>query len=197
MLAFINPTHHYLTDNTTREEAFKVCVFIDTLLPIVDKATICTPADKPKASEDRKNDNTPLTKTPPNIKINLQDGIASWANYSVANYVWSSFRIGIEIDNYNSQRADYISVSLIADLLEGGKWIAKHFVFQGVDKQGEEFRVEANEIKKVFAFVSNDLNNSAQIPMPNINKKTLKLEVITRSGEKIIIPVEENKIING
>lgn len=37
MLAFRNPTHHYLTDTFTREEAMRVCGFIDVLLKIVAK----------------------------------------------------------------------------------------------------------------------------------------------------------------
>lgn len=38
MMAFRNPTHHYITDSYTREDALKVCAFIDILLKIVDKA---------------------------------------------------------------------------------------------------------------------------------------------------------------
>ncbi len=37
--AFRNPTHHHLTDTITREEAFKVCAFVDTLLSMLEKAT--------------------------------------------------------------------------------------------------------------------------------------------------------------
>lgn len=36
--AFRNQTHHYLTDNINKEEAFKVCAFVDTLLPLIEKA---------------------------------------------------------------------------------------------------------------------------------------------------------------
>jgi uncharacterized protein (TIGR02391 family) len=36
MLSFRNPTHHHLTDKFTREDALKLCAFIDLLLGMVD-----------------------------------------------------------------------------------------------------------------------------------------------------------------
>ena len=38
--AYRNPTHHHLLDHITREEALKVCAFIDGLLKVVDGATL-------------------------------------------------------------------------------------------------------------------------------------------------------------
>jgi len=40
MLAFRNPTHHYLSDSFEREDALKFTTFIDNLLQIVDKCKI-------------------------------------------------------------------------------------------------------------------------------------------------------------
>ena len=40
MLAFRNPTHHYLSDSFSREDALKFTVFVDNLLKIVDKCKI-------------------------------------------------------------------------------------------------------------------------------------------------------------
>ena len=40
MLAFRNPTHHYLSDSFKREDALKFTAFIDNLLQIVDKCKI-------------------------------------------------------------------------------------------------------------------------------------------------------------
>jgi len=39
VLSFRNPTHHKIVANITREDALKVCSFIDKLLQIVDAAT--------------------------------------------------------------------------------------------------------------------------------------------------------------
>jgi len=37
--AFRNPTHHHVIDTFTREEAIRVCAFIDVLLRVVDNST--------------------------------------------------------------------------------------------------------------------------------------------------------------
>lgn len=92
MLTFRNPTHHYLTDKITREEAFKVCAFIDTMLPLIEKASISTPKAEPVEAKKVSS----VTKTRPDIKISLLDGVASWANYAMAHHVWSSFRVGTD-----------------------------------------------------------------------------------------------------
>ena len=40
MLSFRNPTHHMLTDRFSREEALKLCAFIDSILQIITKAKL-------------------------------------------------------------------------------------------------------------------------------------------------------------
>ncbi len=40
MLTFRNPTHHHITDKFTREDALKVCAFIDDLLRVIDEAVL-------------------------------------------------------------------------------------------------------------------------------------------------------------
>ena len=44
MLAFRDPTHHELNDKLTRNDAIKFCGFIDTVLALVDGATVRPPA---------------------------------------------------------------------------------------------------------------------------------------------------------
>jgi hypothetical protein len=38
MLAFRNPTHHQIADTYSREDALKVCAFIDNVLAAIDAA---------------------------------------------------------------------------------------------------------------------------------------------------------------
>lgn len=133
---------------------------------------------------------------PKNIQVKLTEEKISWANYGVARYVWSSFRVSLEIDNFKSNKPDYISVLIRADLKDGSSLIGDHFIFERVDKQDEDFRIEANEVKKVTVFVSDyRADNQTRKPMPEV--KTLKIEVLTRSGERFIIPLEESQIIKG
>jgi len=40
MLAFRNPTHHYLSDSFEREDALKFTAFIDSLLKILHKCKV-------------------------------------------------------------------------------------------------------------------------------------------------------------
>ena len=43
MLWFRNPTHHHLDTELTREEALRICAFVDLLLPTVEAATVTAP----------------------------------------------------------------------------------------------------------------------------------------------------------
>jgi hypothetical protein len=40
MLAFRNPTHHKITDKYRREDALKVCAFIDNILSVLEGAKL-------------------------------------------------------------------------------------------------------------------------------------------------------------
>lgn len=40
MLSFRNPTHHYVTDRFSREDALKLVAFIDSLLEVIGKAEV-------------------------------------------------------------------------------------------------------------------------------------------------------------
>jgi uncharacterized protein (TIGR02391 family) len=40
MLAFRNPTHHKITDRFSREDALKLCAFVDNLLALIDASVV-------------------------------------------------------------------------------------------------------------------------------------------------------------
>ena len=40
VLAFRNPTHHQIADRFSREDALKLCAFVDNLLAVIDAATV-------------------------------------------------------------------------------------------------------------------------------------------------------------
>jgi hypothetical protein len=196
MLAFRNPTHHYLTDKITREEAFKLCAFIDTLLPIIEssKTTSLHPSPRGKAVNRSRQPSTPR------IKVKISDNTqVSWANYALSHKTYDCFRIYLEIDNFNSKKSDYLKVKLTANTPEG-KWVGDHFVFNGEYKmQDSQFRIEAEEVKEVEVFISDHVAGDSlhRMPMPQVLENSMQLVVETRSGEAIDIPIPKELIITG
>lgn len=131
------------------------------------------------------------------IQINLAEAKVSRANYAISHWVWSSFRVRLVVDNFVSNKPDYVSVSITTALPEG-KWIGEHFIFEGVNKQDEELRVEANEVKKVTVFISDHAaGNATKMPIPEIVGEGLILSVKTRSGGQFSIPISKDKVTKG
>jgi hypothetical protein len=50
MLAFRNPVHHRLSDKITREQALKICAFVDAVLGILEGARVAEPRRDPRPS---------------------------------------------------------------------------------------------------------------------------------------------------
>lgn len=142
----------------------------------------------------------PKVTTKPQVKsiqVNLAEAKVSWANYAISHWVWSSFRVRLIVDNFASNKPDYISVSITVDLPEG-KWTGEHFIFEGVDKQDEELRVEANEVKKASVFISDHtVDNATKKSIPEITGEALILMVKTRSGEQFSILIDKDKVTKG
>lgn len=132
------------------------------------------------------------------IEVSLQENIASWANYAIGHFVWSSFRIPLIIDNYKPGVPDYISVSLEASLGDE-EWKGDSFIFEGAKKLNEDYRIEAHEIKQLDVFISDSPPSrmSLQLPMPDIDRDTLKLIVKTKSGAEFSIPFSASWIQKG
>lgn len=137
------------------------------------------------------------------IEVKILKNKINWANYSIgeSGWVWSSFRIDLEVDNYNSNQPNYITVALKAKD-NNGEWIAKHFIFEGTKinklKPDQPLLIEAKTIKPIGVFISDtEIGSNNQIPMPNIDIDTLELIITTRSGSIIIVPIKTGWISKG
>lgn len=133
------------------------------------------------------------------IKISIKDDtMVTWANYSQRSTVWSSFRIYLDVDNFNSKKPDYIKVSLYANNSIGERWVAKNFIFDEVGKQDQELRVEPEEMKSVCVFISDyKADSQTRETFPDIDKESMNLIIETRSGVKFDLPVGGNLIMRG
>ena len=138
-----------------------------------------------------------------NIKVEILENKISWANYSLGEtgWVWSSFRIDLEIDNYNSNQPDYISVALRAKNNDG-QWNATHFIFESTKsnkkKADEPLFVKAKEIKRTGVFVSDtEVGLKGQRQMPDIDTDSLELLIETRGNQNFSIPIKPSWIKKG
>ncbi len=145
---------------------------------------------KRSASEDSKID----------ISLNEERGV-NWANFATNNFfTWRSFKIFIKVDNYKSNKPDYIKVSL-KGTLGGDPWMANNFLFEGQLNQkytlNQDYRIEPNEIKEAVVLIGKEKPpNENQTLMPDIDKDNLQIEINTRSGKKILIPIKAALISN-
>lgn len=140
----------------------------------------------------------------PRLEINILNNKVSWANYSndFPSFVWSSFKIELEIDNYNNPQPDYISLALRSSYIDG-IWMAENFIFLDSRKEiylksKEPYPIESRQVKRVEALISDtEVGTTGQHPMPDIDRDKLELIVTTKSGQTLIIPIKAGWIKNG
>lgn len=132
---------------------------------------------------------TKKKKKKENIEFTLSDEKVEWANYGVGRFIFSSFKFDLKIDNYSSNRPDYISVSAKAELPNDKVWEGKHFLFEKSKKSDESFKISANGIQEITFFVSDHkaISNTQRQLMPEIKMETLKFIVTARSGKKVML----------
>jgi len=130
--------------------------------------------------------------TPIVIKFEPEHGV-TWANHGVGRRTWSCFRLVISINNFKSNKPDYIYVELTAKDNDG-VWKASNFEFESSSEHGEmsinkPFRIEANSKTTISVFISNSTDNQ-RIPLPDLDRDTLKVLVKTESGTEFefIVP---------
>jgi len=144
---------------------------------------------------DKKEDDVQLPKvkskrpTRSKLSISLKKNEISWDNY--AEYNGPSFIVNLHIDNYESEIPDFITKVLIEANSNDGLWQTQHFKFAG-NKTDEEFKIDARDIKDMQVYLSDGIEEGLRNPrkMPNLDRDTFKLIVITRSKKQISIPIK-------
>lgn len=137
-----------------------------------------------------------------NLEINLAKNEVSWAKYAISRWIWPSFRLVLEINNYHNNSPEYIKAYLIANSNDG-KWKATNYIFQDPKKEdnsqpNQEYRIEPQSKEKVAIFISNyEIGLNERKSMPDIDKDSLKLVLETESKKKISIYIKPGWIKSG
>ena len=136
--------------------------------------------------------------------LSLKENKISWTKYAVDRYIWSSFRVVLNIDNFNNTHSDYISVSLKAISSDPeDSWEASNFAFEQPEKPHESdpnlpFEIGQGKIVDVQVFISDlDIGHSERRPMPSFDRDRLVLLIKTKSGARFTIPIKPGWIMLG
>lgn len=137
------------------------------------------------------------------ISIVEEEGV-KWANYSVGKFrTWDCFRIVLYIDNFKSNKNDYIKVSLAASSNDG-VWNASNFVFvlgthETADiRENVDFEIGDGKRETVPVFISDrGFGNADKRAMPEFDKDKLFLNMTTASGKEFAIPIKSGLIQHG
>jgi len=136
------------------------------------------------------------------IKIKIESKEIRWANFLLARGTWSSFLINLEIDNFDNNKPDYVSISIKAKLDSGEEWIGNHFIYKYKNtmniqgNQDEKLRIGPKQVESINFYVSNYVVSAGRIEeMPKISNKPIEILVSTRSGEEIITKIPREKIV--
>ncbi|MFA5750423.1 MAG: hypothetical protein WC895_04330 [Candidatus Shapirobacteria bacterium] len=144
-----------------------------------------------KAKEQRKLQSIPLSKINVTIVEEKNDG---WQNYSIGFYMGYSFKFVLNVDNFNSNKPDYLTLSLKATNADGKAWESSHFIFETEKpEQNVPFKIDASEEKKVTVVLSDQEfshNNISHRFKPDLDRDTMILCVNTKSGKIFDLPVK-------
>lgn len=132
----------------------------------------------------------------PSIQVTLKEDTTNWQNYSAGRYMFYSFRVFLHIDNYNSSKSDYISVTM-EGCSDKETWKSNYFVFDDPAntqmKPNEPLKIEAEEIRDISVFLSDIEPRS----MPHEHRfrpvggtNVYKVIVETKSGHKFPLDVK-------
>lgn len=134
------------------------------------------------------------------IKITLTDDENDgWQNYSFGLYMGYSFKFVLNVDNYNSNKPDYLTPFLKATDAYGDPWLATNFIFETQKSAlNLPFKVEAAEeilgIKVILSDQEFSHTSSNHRFKPNLDKNSLVLHIRTKSGRDFELPIKANII---
>jgi len=132
-------------------------------------------------------------KSDKGIKVTVHNNVASWANYSQRSGAWSSFRITLEVDNYESKRPDFVTVSMKGKTLSGD-WIGNHFYFQEIGRQDFPFKIDAEDLQTVNVFIADHNYDGQRRDKPEIDENGLELTILSKSGKVFVITIPQGNI---
>lgn len=131
----------------------------------------------------------------PKINIILVEGKnEGWQNYAMGLYMGYSFKFVLSVDNFNSNKLDYLSLFLEAKDSLGEPWRSSHYIFES-DKPEPNcpYLINPSEVKEVTVIVSDkEFSHSPTETRfkPNLDRDTLVLNVQTRSGKVFLLPIK-------
>ena len=135
----------------------------------------------------------------PNVSAELSQGKEElvWDNF--AGYRGCCFATILTIDNYRGLASDYITNVTLKEN-SGDYWESKHFLFEDTHQLDGILEIKAREVKEDVRVYISDQEPSGlgdRRKMPNIDRDTITLNLATRSGNIIIIPVKPAWIREG
>ena len=134
-------------------------------------------------------------KSKPTIEVILKEVTTSWQNYSAGRYMFYSFRVFLHIDNFNSSKSDYISVSMEGNT-DTETWKSNYFVFDDSNntnmQPNEALKVEAEDVRDIPVFLT-DVEPRAHPQghrfRPVGGTNIYKVIVETKSGQEFSLEV--------
>lgn len=129
-------------------------------------------------------------KTSSNLSVSLYEDRITWDNY--AEYHGYCFAVRLNIDNYDGELPDYITKVTLTEST-GDKWKSNNFLFQNLKTVDKELKVEAHEvITNKLVYISDQMPTGLRDrrPLPDIDRNSLTLSILTRSNKKIDIKIK-------
>jgi len=185
--------HNQISEDKDFLEIDKITVFrnrINVLLQECIKKG--TDHELIKSKELRKSNISFVPKV--NITLVEESKNDGWQNYSIGFYMGYSFKFILNVDNFNSNKLDYITPVLEARDSFGEPWKATYFIFE-TDKseQNLAYEIAPGKEKKVTVVLSDQKfthQSSGHRFKPKLDRDSFVLHVNTKSNKHFQFPIK-------